>query len=617
MDPKLVVLAVLQIWHELPRWLGARWEDVYQQVEPILRRLAVIDDSAEQSALTRDLVKLAFHPFPAARERLRETIGEVRDRTKSPAPDRPDSEPSWTRVRHALGARLDGKLVRYTDVTSPRQLSRRRRGAITVALTRAPQLDSVAAKPIEVAPGASVIVRLQSLSAGLEVVGEPVRNLTVDEADTPPLVFFVRGETAGTKRLLVDFHVDGAWACAVEWELEVVAGEALGDREQVPPTLLAPASYAPPADLEIRVTLRHEVEGRRLMYTLHSGSDIVPFFYTRIPGPVFPREAERAHSALVEEIRGLVKDGGTASSRRQGELEKIGHRLHRELFSEAMMDAYRLFRDRVRTIQIVSDEPWIPWEMVKPYDDRDLGDVIDDDFLCARFQLARWLSSDRPPEGRIHVRRAVCVDAAEAAVDRLERDYFVELAAVQSELEVLIPDPPAREAVEALLDAGGFGLWHFAAEGTGEPAAIRLPGGTVLSADDLHGQRQSHIARDRPLIFLNVGETAQQGWSLTRLGGWCAALVGRCRCGALVAPHWLVDDALKASFALHVYDGLRRGWSVAHSVQAAREFARSQAPGDLTWLAYSLYAHPNGRTVFGAGQDDDDRRCQGEHGDEG
>ncbi len=600
MDPKLVLHALLRIWHELPRWLGAKWAEIYPQVEPILHRLAATDDAAERSALTRDLVKLAFHPYPAARKRLHEAIGQVRDRTKSPAPDQPGSEPSWTQVRRALGARLDGTLTRYTGVTSPRQLSRHRRRAITVALTRDPQPDSVGSVPLEVAPDGAVIVHLRSSSPGLEVVGDPVRPLEVGE-DTPPVVYFVRGETVGTKRLSVDFHVDGSWACAIEWELEVVEGAALGDYEQVPPVRLRCGSYAPPADLEIRVTLRHEAEGRRLSYTLHSEGKVAPFFHQEVPGLLFPYEADVAHAAFVEEMRALVREdvnGGVPAARRKDALEKIGHRLHRELFSEALMDAYRLFRDRVKTIQIVSDEPRIPWEMIKPYDDREVRDVVDDDFLCVRFQLARWLSGDAPPEGRIQVRRAVFVDVAETADDRPERRFFTQLEASHPGLEVLVPDPPKREAVEALLDAGGVDLWHFSAEGTAEPVAIRLPGGAPLAADDIHGRRQTHIIAARPLIFLNVGEAAQQDWSLTRLRGWCATLVERCRCGALVAPHWQVDDVLKADFAVHVYGGLRRGWSLGHSVQAAREVVRSQAPGDLTWLAYSVYGHPNGLMVI-------------------
>ena len=56
-----------------------------------------------------------------------------------------------------------------------------------------------------------------------------------------------------------------------------------------------------------------------------------------------------------------------------------------------MRQHYLRVRREVRTLQIVSDEPRIPWELVKPFDKSDPRKPIDDDFLSlmasARFVL--------------------------------------------------------------------------------------------------------------------------------------------------------------------------------------------------------------------------------------
>ena len=38
---------------------------------------------------------------------------------------------------------------------------------------------------------------------------------------------------------------------------------------------------------------------------------------------------------------------------------------------------------------------------------------------------------------------------------------------------------------------------------------------------------------------------------------------------------------------------------MAAAVRAAREVVRTKYPGDPTWLAYSLYAHPHAYVRFG------------------
>ncbi len=66
---------------------------------------------------------------------------------------------------------------------------------------------------------------------------------------------------------------------------------------------------------------------------------------------------------------------------------------------------------------------------------------------------------------------------------------------------------------------------------------------------------------------------------------------------ALTAPNQAaktlpVTDSQALAFAETFYTRLLAGDPVAESVHAARLAARN---GDPTWLAYSVYAHPNAR----------------------
>ena len=211
--------------------------------------------------------------------------------------------------------------------------------------------------------------------------------------------------------------------------------------------------------------------------------------------------------------------------------------------------------------------------------------------------------------GKIRVGRLVCVEAAQAPGESPlpyaseERQYLVNLAQCHG-VEDRSPNPATGPAVEALLDGDGIHLWHFAAHGNVDPthpneSVVRLADGQGLRAEDIHGARQTHIAQDRPLVFLNACRVGQQGWSLTRLGGWAATWVDRCRCGAFVGPLWSVNDRLAYEFACAFYKELKKNHTIAQAMWTARKRVRDSAPDNPTWLAYTLYAHPNARVAFG------------------
>ena len=56
-------------------------------------------------------------------------------------------------------------------------------------------------------------------------------------------------------------------------------------------------------------------------------------------------------------------------------------------------------------------------------------------------------------------------------------------------------------------------------------------------------------------------------------------------------------DDLALAFSATFYDTLLGGKTVAEAMQAGRQAAKEE--GNPTWLAYSVYAHPNARVVVG------------------
>lgn len=148
-------------------------------------------------------------------------------------------------------------------------------------------------------------------------------------------------------------------------------------------------------------------------------------------------------------------------------------------------------------------------------------------------------------------------------------------------------------------------LWHFACHGDFDTQApnnspLILQDRYFLRPNDLVGPAQTRLRTDRPLVFLNACRVGQGGLALTGLGGWAATLVGHCRVGALIAPLWSVHDGAARHFAEAFYTACRQaGMTLGEAVWQARVATRNAFPDDTTWLAYSLYAHPNARLVIG------------------
>jgi CHAT domain-containing protein len=163
--------------------------------------------------------------------------------------------------------------------------------------------------------------------------------------------------------------------------------------------------------------------------------------------------------------------------------------------------------------------------------------------------------------------------------------------------------------VLALLeDPAGFDLLHFAGHGLATSddiadAQVLLEGQleqgdyvpeplrATLVAQYFAAEPQAQQAA-APMVVLNACQTGRLGYQLASIGGFAEAFVGR-GAGAFVSSLWSVGDSPARVFIQALYDALLAGESMASAVKTARETARSA--GDATWLAYTVYAHPEAR----------------------
>jgi hypothetical protein len=255
----------------------------------------------------------------------------------------------------------------------------------------------------------------------------------------------------------------------------------------------------------------------------------------------------------------------------------------------------------IASLLITSDEPWIPWEMIKPYRiDPDSGVVQSAGFLAETFQVSRWLAG-RSPAHEVHIKAAGLVAPEHQLMyAQREESYFRQLPT----RHIQVQGPLRTTAlVRQLAQSGGVQLLHFAAHGRFDGENVDLSPLTLedgkLTPYDLVGERAAGLRRDRPLIFLNACHTARLAFALTGLGGWAERLVNDLGVSAFVGTLWEVNDLLAAEFAITFYDRLFAGDTLGQAFYVARLHVRDRQPGNPTWLAYVLYGDPNSVVRWG------------------
>src|SRR6185295_12800626 len=327
-------------------------------------------------------------------------------------------------------------------------------------------------------------------------------------------------------------------------------------------------------------------------------------------------DAETLFETLKSLTRGLdptaaaAMRGGTGlgPGEVQTEIKKLGQNLWRRLLPGELRALYARERQTWQrtSLMILSDEPFLPWELVWPYG----ADWDDGEPWCLSLRLTRWLRRDEQGEGspgapgRLPVHSLVCVGWEDPALPaiRTEQERVKKLALRRGVLD-LSPTDGSLKAVIEVLERLDYDWLHVATHGSfnGESpdqhSTLWLEGGhRALTPQHFVGQEiTNHLGRKRPGFFFNVCHGARLGWSLTGMGGWAHRLVSL-GAGLFLAPMWTVSDEAAWKQADKFYAHLDGGETVAEALRLAR---KSLPDSDPSRLAYSLYGHPNARVEIG------------------
>lgn len=442
-------------------------------------------------------------------------------------------------------------------------------------------------------------------ASNCEVIGPASAEVDLHGADEEVVKFKVRGLAAGTAELRVVARQGSRSVASFLLAPVFVAGTAAPLR--VTATL---ADIVPPTKghAVLRIYEFDGPDGLCLQFNLTSDD---PEFADLQPMTIGRDTSLRELSAKVlkdiEEAWNLRTPGDEAVVYKSF-LARITAAA--KVRSEALIpEPFRRFlwkhRAAIDSIQVISSEPFIPWEVMYIADPD--GQEHGGEGFFAEWGLTRWLHD--APLGRRRVPlaegTAACVIPTYGTQGEL-KGAQEERAMLKARFPAMASVPATSLGVSAFLRTGASDctLLHFACHGRTEQnaeIASELLMNPQANADgepiaDVLTWQMVRADADfgpggGPLVFVNACQTGQQGAGIAGTAGFASAFLrplSRRGAAAFIGALWSVDDQLATTFSAEVYAGLAAGKRLGAAVRDARQACKNG--NDFTWLAYSVYA---------------------------
>lgn len=273
---------------------------------------------------------------------------------------------------------------------------------------------------------------------------------------------------------------------------------------------------------------------------------------------------------------------------------------YREFCAEVAADP----KKRFHTIQFVSDEPFIPWELMRVSDP---DNRFPPEILAVKHSVGRWMASDSC-QLRNHLEiKKIAVSASDYKA--LNLATLPHLPWVAEERRFLESPPYGGEDIPLRLQSltdflrkGSAEIVHFSCHGKTDVDAPRKA--TLSMEDGVEVLKASTVAtpevragegRSQPIVFLNACQAGAAGQFLSMVFGWPQAFL-QMGATACVAPFWRVMDDRAKKVAEAFYQGALAGDDAGLPRQLGEVLRRIRAQWkdekSLTYLGYILYGDP-------------------------
>jgi DivIVA domain-containing protein len=312
--------------------------------------------------------------------------------------------------------------------------------------------------------------------------------------------------------------------------------------------------------------------------------------------PVAARALSDRLSEPVQRIAEALRAGVAEHNVRRA-LEQAGASLWADLVPDLVKEQFWHLRDSITALSVLGNQDTMPWEMLHPVARNQSSGFLAEQFpvlhQVAGQRSFRRLSIDSP----LYVIPPAGAGETSASAPGFGQAGQVanEVSALRRRLGAGAGEVGDMDRLLDLIDAGDFGVLHFACHDTLRPdeagSSVVMGGGRLIPAFLNPAVVGGTLAGRRPLVFLDSSRSEAAIPEYAKLAGWAEQFI-MAGAAAFVGASWPVRPASATAFAEAFYGTLQEGQPLGAATIAAREAASADAT-EPSWLAYSVYGDPS------------------------
>ncbi len=363
------------------------------------------------------------------------------------------------------------------------------------------------------------------------------------------------------------------------------------------------------ADLIVVVTAAVANDGRQFFCTVRS--HLLDKYKEGVKEPWnLPQATEDIVLSFMERITA----NAITSSMLLAELKGAGRQLDDaspKVFQQAFWDLVDSGRE-FKTIAIVSQEPFIPWELMRPYR-KVSGKTQSRDALGTEFSIGRWPTPDGiSPSQSIPLRDSFVIAPTYSPPLPISAD---EAKLVADSFAGEIIKPADFDSIKKNLGGQGKTLVHFVCHGQDEETQAEAQAQVIENPDERRTRNRVQVIKldnsetlnstqilgidgietifedMHPFVFLNACEIGRTMPALVGVGGFAKSFLDL-GASAVIAPLWSVKDTIAHEIAETFYSRVKAEPNMPFA-QIMRDLRqKTYSSGEDTYAAYCFYGDP-------------------------